>query len=45
MPKEYEAIRDDLVKRGKALKEAKSEAAAIYNKRHPGKPLRPHKKH
>ena len=39
MPKEYEAIRDSLLKRGKSLKKAKQEAAATYNKRHPGHSL------
>ncbi len=39
MPREYEAIRDNLVKRGKSLKEAKTEAAKIYNSRHPGAPV------
>ena len=34
MPKEYESIRDALVKRGKSLKDAKTIAAKIYNKRH-----------
>jgi hypothetical protein len=36
MPAEYEAIRDSLKKRGKSLKAAKTEAAKIYNSRHPG---------
>ena len=31
MPKRYEAIRDSLVKQGKPLKEAKTEAAKIFN--------------
>lgn len=39
MPQEYEKIRDVLVGRGKPLKDAKSEAAAIYNKRHPDNPV------
>ena len=39
MPAEYEAIRDNLRKRGKSMKEAKRIAAATFNKRHPGKPL------
>ena len=41
MPKQYEAIRDKLISQGKDVKAAKSDAAAIYNSRHPGKPLRP----
>ena len=37
MPKQYEDIRDSLVKRGTPLKKAKSIAAATYNKyRKPG---------
>lgn len=36
MPKEYEAIRDSLIKRGDSVKKAKRIAAATYNKRHPG---------
>jgi hypothetical protein len=39
MPREYEAIRDSLKKSGKSDKEAKSEAAAIFNKRHPNAPV------
>ena len=38
MPKEYEAIRDSLKKRGESLKQAKTEAAKIYNSRHPDNP-------
>lgn len=41
MPKQYEAIRDNLVDHGKSMKEAQSEAAATYNKQHPGHPMRP----
>lgn len=44
MPAQYEAIRDDLIKRGKSEKEAKRIAAATYNARHPGNPMRPHRK-
>lgn len=44
MPKQYEEIRDSYVRRGKSLKEAKSIAAATYNKQHPGHPLKPHRK-
>ena len=37
MPKQYEAIRDRLVKQGVTLAQAKSRAAAIYNsQRKPG---------
>lgn len=39
MPPEYEAIRDSLVKQGKPLKAAKSEAAAIYNTKHKSNPV------
>ena len=39
MPASYEKIRDSLRKSGKSLKAAKSEAAAIYNKNHPGHSL------
>lgn len=38
MPKEYEAMRDDLIKRGKGVKEAKKIAAMTWNKRHPDNP-------
>jgi len=44
MPKQYEAIRDSLIARGKSEKEAKRIAAATYNKRHPGHPMHPHRK-
>ncbi len=39
MPAEYEKIRDNLIRSGKSVKAAKSEAAAIYNKRHKGNPV------
>jgi hypothetical protein len=39
MPKEYEAIRDNLVKEGKDYDEAQRIAAATYNKRHPDHPM------
>jgi hypothetical protein len=35
MPRQYEAMRDALIKSGKSEKDAKSEAAATWNKRHP----------
>lgn len=35
MPKEYTAIRDALVRRGKSLKTAKRIASKIWNARHP----------
>lgn len=35
MPKQYEDIRDSYVKKGVPLKEAKSIAAATWNKNHP----------
>jgi hypothetical protein len=44
MPKQYEAIRDSLISRGKSEKEAKRIAAATYNSRHPGHPMHRHKK-
>jgi len=40
MPKQYTAIRDSLVKRGYTYDEAQAIAAATYNKRHPGAPMR-----
>lgn len=43
MPKEYEAIRDNLVKRGKSMDDAQKHAAMIYNSRHPDTPV--HGKH
>ena len=39
MPKEYQAIRDALRKRGKPMDTAQRIAAATYNKRHPGAPM------
>lgn len=40
MPKQYEAIRDSLVKKGVPLKKAKTSAAKIYNsKRGKKKPV------
>lgn len=39
MPPQYEKIRDNLVKQGKSLKAAKSEAAAIYNTTHKDDPV------
>lgn len=39
MPEQYEKIRDSLVKSGKSLKAAKSEAAAIYNTKHKNNPV------
>ena len=38
MPKQYEAIRDSYLKRGKSLKEAKKLAAMTWNKDHPNNP-------
>lgn len=38
MPKQYESIRDDLVRKGMSLKKAKAIAAATWNKRHPDDP-------
>ena len=42
MPKEYEAIRDKLVKQGTSYDEAQDHAAAIYNSQHPGSPVTGH---
>lgn len=39
MPKQYEAIRDSLLKKGKTLKDAKTEAAKIYNSKHKKAPV------
>lgn len=39
MPKQYEAIRDNLEAKGKPEKEAKRIAAATYNKHHPNNPV------
>lgn len=39
MPKQYEAIRDSLVKKGKSLKQAKTSAAKIYNSKHKKNPV------
>lgn len=39
MPKEYTKIRDKLIKEGKSKDKAQSLAAAIYNKRHPDRPV------
>ena len=39
MPKQYEAIRDSLVKKGLSLKNAKTRAAKIYNSKHKKNPV------
>jgi len=39
MPKQYEAIRDSLVKKGLSLKKAKTQAAKIYNSKHKKSPV------
>jgi hypothetical protein len=39
MPKQYEAIRDKFAAEGMDYDEAQSRAAAIYNSKHPGKPV------
>ena len=44
MPKQYEEIRDSYIRRGKSTKEAKKLAAMTYNSRHPGHPMKPHRK-
>ena len=41
MPKEYTAIKEALLGRGKPEKEAKRIAAATFNSRHPGNPMGP----
>ena len=41
MPAQYEKIRDALVAEGKPLKEAKSEAATIYNTQRKSNPKLP----
>lgn len=38
MPREYEAIRDRLIKSGLPVARAKGEAARIWNRRHPDDP-------
>lgn len=44
MPKQYEEIKASYLRRGKSLKEAKKLAAMTYNARHPGRPMKPHRK-
>lgn len=45
MPKQYEAIRDSLMKKGMSKDEAQEHAARIYNSKHPTRPVtRKHKK-
>lgn len=39
MPKQYEAIRDSLLKKGDSLKQAKTTAAKIYNSKHKSSPV------
>lgn len=39
MPKQYEAIRDKFKAEGMSEDEAQSRAAAIYNSRHPNRPM------
>jgi len=39
MPKQYTAIRDRLIASGVSEKEAKARAAAMYNAKHPGRPV------
>ena len=39
MPKQYEAIRDKLAKKGMDYDEAQSHAAAIYNSKHKEHPV------
>lgn len=41
MPKQYEAIRDRLIEKGKSEREAKRIAAKTYNKRARGLGVRP----
>lgn len=44
MPRQYEHIRDSYLASGKSEKEAKRLAAMTYNSRHPGQPMKPHRK-
>jgi phage gp16-like protein len=46
MPAGYERLRDALMRKGKSEEEAKSMAAAIWNKHHKDNPVtnKPHKK-
>lgn len=39
MPKQYEAIRDSLIKKGLSSKAAKTSAAKIYNSKHKSRPV------
>jgi len=39
MPRQYEAIRDRMVAKGKSYDDAQASAAAIYNSRHPNSPV------
>lgn len=39
MPRAYEAIRDHLISQGLSVRKAQSKAAAIYNAKHPAKPV------
>lgn len=39
MPKQYEAIRDKLKKKGMSTKNAKKHAAMIYNSKHKKNPV------
>lgn len=39
MPAQYEAIRDNLKKKGMSTKEAKKHAAMIYNSKHKKNPV------
>ena len=42
MPKQYEAIRDQFVRKGMDYDEAQTRAAKIYNAKHPDKPVTGH---
>ena len=39
MPAQYEAIRDSLVNKGDSLRDAKTQAAKIYNSKHKSSPV------
>lgn len=39
MPKAYEHMRDEFIRKGMSAKAAKGKAARIYNAKHPGRPV------
>ena len=44
MPKQYEAIRNKFQREGMPQNEAQQRVAKIYNSKHPGHPMKPHRK-